>query len=199
MRWCCATQRRYHPGRLVEVGRRFASASHGVLGIHRTTIPTWPWPTPSPPWRPAARTCRAPSTGYGERLATRICAPSSPSRTEAGHNCIGRENLEKLASVARFIAELGQPSAGPTNGRTWVAAHRAQGRRARQRSAQGTPLLTNTVRPEARGQPPAGVLSDLSGRGNVLYKLKQHGLGERWTRRPGAVCWNASSTRARRL
>ncbi|MGC4052256.1 MAG: hypothetical protein QM757_23225 [Paludibaculum sp.] len=37
------------------------------------------------------------------------------------------------------------------------------------------------IRPDVVGNRQRVLLSDLSGRGNILYKLKQHGLGDRLT------------------
>jgi 2-isopropylmalate synthase len=95
-----------------------------------------------------------------------------------GHTTIGRENLQNLATVARYIAELAnlpmrndQPYVGHS-----AFAHKG--------GVHVSAVLKDSstyehVKPETVGNRQRVLLSDLSGRGNVLYKLKQHGLADR--------------------
>jgi 2-isopropylmalate synthase len=95
-----------------------------------------------------------------------------------GHTTVGKENLENLAGLARFVAELAnlplrrdQPFVGQS-----AFAHKG--------GIHVSAVLKDSatyehIRPEMVGNQQRVLLSDLSGRGNVTYKLKQHGLADR--------------------
>jgi len=117
--------------------------------------------------------------GYGERCGNaNLASIIANLELKLGHTTIGRENLQNLATVARYIAELAnlpmrndQPYVGHS-----AFAHKG--------GVHVSAVLKDSstyehVKPEMVGNRQRVLLSDLSGRGNVLYKLKQHGLGER--------------------
>jgi 2-isopropylmalate synthase len=117
--------------------------------------------------------------GYGERCGNaNIVSIIANLELKLGHTTIGRENLQNLSTVARFIAELAnlpmrndQPYVGHS-----AFAHKG--------GVHVSAVLKDSatyehVKPEMVGNRQRVLLSDLSGRGNVLYKLKQHGLEER--------------------
>ena len=117
--------------------------------------------------------------GYGERCGNaNLVSIIANLELKLGHNTIGRENLANLGAVARYIAELAnlplrndQPYVGHS-----AFAHKG--------GVHVSAVLKDAstyehVRPELVGNRQRVLLSDLSGRGNVLYKLKQHGLAER--------------------
>jgi 2-isopropylmalate synthase len=117
--------------------------------------------------------------GYGERCGNaNLCSVIANLELKLGHTTIGREALLNLTSVARFIAELAnlpmrndQPFVGHS-----AFAHKG--------GVHVSAVLKDAatyehIRPELIGNRQRVLLSDLSGRGNVLYKLKQHGLGGR--------------------
>src|SRR5271154_998284 len=117
--------------------------------------------------------------GYGERCGNaNLVSIIANLELKLGHTTIGRENLQNLASVARYIAEIAnlpmrndQPYVGHS-----AFAHKG--------GVHVSAVLKDSatyehVKPEMVGNRQRVLLSDLSGRGNVLYKLKQHGLGER--------------------
>jgi 2-isopropylmalate synthase len=117
--------------------------------------------------------------GYGERCGNaNLCSIIANLELKLGHTCIGRDNLERLSSVARFIAELANlplPNERPYVGRS-AFAHKG--------GVHVSAVLKDAstyehVKPESVGNRQRVLLSDLSGRGNVLYKLKQHGLDAR--------------------
>ena len=91
---------------------------------------------------------------------------------------MGRDNLGNLTTVARFISELANlpmRSDQPYVGRS-AFAHKG--------GVHVSAVLKDAatyehIKPEAVGNRQRVLLSELSGRGNVLYKLKEHGLGER--------------------
>ena len=117
--------------------------------------------------------------GYGERCGNaNLVSIIANLELKLGHTTIGRENLQNLTTVARYIAELAnlpmrndQPYVGHS-----AFAHKG--------GVHVSAVLKDSatyehVKPEMVGNRQRVLLSDLSGRGNVLYKLKQHGLAER--------------------
>jgi 2-isopropylmalate synthase len=117
--------------------------------------------------------------GYGERCGNaNLVSIIANLELKLGHNTIGRENLQNLATLARFVAELAnlpmrndQPYVGHS-----AFAHKG--------GVHVSAVLKDSstyehVKPELVGNRQRVLLSDLSGRGNVIYKLKQHGLAER--------------------
>ena len=117
--------------------------------------------------------------GYGERCGNaNLVSIIANLELKLGHTTIGRENLQNLTTVARYIAELAnlpmrndQPYVGHS-----AFAHKG--------GVHVSAVLKDSstyehVKPETIGNRQRVLLSDLSGRGNVLYKLKQHGLADR--------------------
>jgi len=160
---------------VAEVRRRF----DGVLGIH----------TPNDADVAVANTLAAVEAGcthvqgcmngYGERCGNaNLVSIIANLELKLGHTTIGRENLQNLTTVARYIAEVAnlpvrndQPYVGHS-----AFAHKG--------GVHVSAVLKDAatyehVKPEGVGNRQRVLLSDLSGRGNVIYKLKQHGLAER--------------------
>jgi 2-isopropylmalate synthase len=91
---------------------------------------------------------------------------------------VGPEKLTALASVCRFIAEVAnlplrndQPFVGKS-----AFAHKG--------GVHVSAVLKDSatyehIQPETVGNRQRVLVSDLSGRGNIMYKLKQHGLADR--------------------
>src|SRR5579872_350128 len=117
--------------------------------------------------------------GYGERCGNaNIVSIIANLELKLGHTTIGPEKLQTLTTVARYIAELAnlpmrndQPFVGHS-----AFAHKG--------GVHVSAVLKDSatyehITPETVGNRQRVLLSDLSGRGNVLYKLKQHGLAER--------------------
>jgi len=117
--------------------------------------------------------------GYGERCGNaNIVSIIANLELKLGHTTIGRENLQTLTTVARYIAELANL---PMRNDQAYVGHSAF---AHKGGVHVSAVLKDSstyehVKPETVGNRQRVLLSDLSGRGNVLYKLKQHGLAER--------------------
>src|SRR5579871_3126297 len=117
--------------------------------------------------------------GYGERCGNaNLCSIIANLELKLGHTTIGPEKLTGLSTVARFIAELANL---PLRGDQAFVGHSAF---AHKGGVHVSAVLKDSatyehVKPETVGNRQRVLLSDLSGRGNVLYKLKQHGLAER--------------------
>jgi 2-isopropylmalate synthase len=117
--------------------------------------------------------------GYGERCGNaNLCSIIANLELKLGHTAIGAEKLTGLTTVARFIAELAnlpmrrdQPYVGQS-----AFAHKG--------GIHVSAVLKDSatyehVSPATVGNHQRVLVSDLSGRGNVLYKLEQHGLAGR--------------------
>jgi 2-isopropylmalate synthase len=117
--------------------------------------------------------------GYGERCGNaNLCSVIANLELKLGHTTIGPERLQNLTAVARFIAELANlplRNDQPFVGRS-AFAHKGGVHVAAVLKESAT---YEHIKPELTGNRQRVLLSDLSGRGNIFYKLKQHGLGDR--------------------
>jgi 2-isopropylmalate synthase len=117
--------------------------------------------------------------GYGERCGNaNLASIIANLELKLGHTSIGPEKLASLASVCRFISELAnlplrndQPFVGKS-----AFAHKG--------GVHVSAVLKDSatyehITPELVGNRQRVLVSDLSGRGNIMYKLKQHGLADR--------------------
>jgi 2-isopropylmalate synthase len=117
--------------------------------------------------------------GYGERCGNaNLASIIANLEIKLGHTTVGPEKLASLSAVCRFIAELAnlpmrndQPFVGQS-----AFAHKGGVHVAAVLKDSAT---YEHVPPETVGNQQRVLVSDLSGRGNVLYKLKQLGLADR--------------------
>jgi len=117
--------------------------------------------------------------GYGERCGNaNLASVIANLEIKQGHTTIGPEKLTHLTQVARFIAELAnlplrndQPYVGQS-----AFAHKGGVHVAAVLKDSAT---YEHIQPALVGNHQRVLISDLSGRGNVLYKLKEQGLDER--------------------
>jgi 2-isopropylmalate synthase len=117
--------------------------------------------------------------GYGERCGNaNLASIIANLELKLGHTTIGRDKLTALTSAARFIAELANLQV--PNGQPYVG----QSAFAHKGGVHVSAVLKDAatyehIRPEWVGNRQRVLVSDLSGRGNIFYKLKEHGLEER--------------------
>jgi 2-isopropylmalate synthase len=117
--------------------------------------------------------------GYGERCGNaNLASVIANLELKLGHTTIGPEKLEHLTGVCRYLAELAnlplannQPYVGKS-----AFAHKG--------GVHVSAILKDSstyehVTPKSTGNRQRVLLSDLSGRGNVLYKLEERGLGDK--------------------
>jgi len=117
--------------------------------------------------------------GYGERCGNaNLATVIANLELKLGHTTIGLEKLTSLSSACRFIAEIAnlplhndQPFVGKS-----AFAHKGG---VHVSAVMKDSSTYEHVSPEAVGNRQRVLVSDLSGRGNVVYKLKQHGLADR--------------------
>ena len=114
--------------------------------------------------------------GYGERCGNaNLCSVIPALKLKMSIDCITDEQLAKLAEVSHYVAELANLS--PNNRLPYVGAsaftHKAglhvSGLMKWEDSYQH-------ISPEVVGNRPKVVVSELSGRGNIIYKAKEMGV-----------------------
>jgi 2-isopropylmalate synthase len=160
---------------VAEVRKRF----DGVIGIHTHNDSDCAVANTIAAVQAGATHVQGCINGYGERCGNaNLCSVIANLELKLGHTTIGPERLQNLTTVARFIAELANlplRNDQPFVGRS-AFAHKGGVHVAAVLKDSAT---YEHVKPELTGNRQRVLLSDLSGRGNILYKLKQHGLGDR--------------------
>jgi len=117
--------------------------------------------------------------GYGERCGNaNLTTIIANLELKMGHTTIGKERLTHLTAAARFIAELANL---PMRGDQAYVGHSAF---AHKGGVHVSAVLKDSstyehIGPKLVGNRQRVLLSDLSGKGSILYKLKQHGLEDR--------------------
>jgi len=166
-------------GRLVdavgEVRRRF----DGVIGIHTHNDSDLAVANSVAAVEAGATHVQGCMNGYGERCGNaNLASVIANLELKLGHTTVGRDKLAGLAGVCRFISELANlPLRGdqPFVGKS-AFAHKG--------GVHVSAVLKDSstyehISPESVGNRQRVLVSDLAGRGNIMYKLKQHGLAGR--------------------
>jgi 2-isopropylmalate synthase len=175
----CDTNGGTMTGRLAEIIAEVRSRFDGVIGIHVHNDGDLAVANTLAAVEAGATHVQGCMNGYGERCGNATLASVIANlELKLGHTTIGREKLSGLAGTCRFIAELAnlplrndQPFVGKS-----AFAHKG--------GVHVSAVLKDSatyehIRPELVGNRQRVLVSDLSGRGNILYKLKQHGLADR--------------------
>ncbi|MCP5098612.1 MAG: citramalate synthase, partial [Chloroflexi bacterium] len=114
--------------------------------------------------------------GYGERVANaNLCSVIPDLQIKMGHSCVPEENLKGLTDLSRYVAEVANlehddhypfvgGSAFAHKGGIHVAA------------MLKNPLSYQHIEPQLIGNEQRSVVSELSGRGNLVDKARQFGL-----------------------
>jgi 2-isopropylmalate synthase len=177
----CDTNGGTLPGRLSEICAEVRKRFDGILGIHPHNDSDVAVANAIAAVEQGFTHVQGCMNGYGERCGNaNLASIIANLELKLGHTTVGAEKLTSLSSVARFIAELAnlpirreQPYVGPS-----AFAHKG--------GIHVSAVLKDSatyehVQPELVGNRQRVLVSDLSGRGNILYKLKQHGLADRLT------------------
>jgi 2-isopropylmalate synthase len=117
--------------------------------------------------------------GYGERCGNaNLASVIANLELKLNYETIGRDKLTGLAGTCRFIAELAnlplrndQPFVGKS-----AFAHKGG---VHVSAVMKDSTTYEHISPELVGNRQRVLVSDLSGRGNILYKLQQQGLADR--------------------
>jgi 2-isopropylmalate synthase len=175
----CDTNGGTLPHRLVEIVSEVRKRFDGVIGIHTHNDSDVAVANTIAAVEAGCTHVQGCMNGYGERCGNaNLCSILANLELKLGHTTIGRENLANLTSVAHYISELANlplRNDQPYVGRS-AFAHKG--------GIHVSAVLKDAatyehITPDSVGNRQRVLLSDLSGRGNVLYKLKQHGLEDR--------------------
>jgi 2-isopropylmalate synthase len=166
-------------GRLVEVVSEVRRRFDGVIGIHTHNDSDLAVANSIAAVEAGVSHVQGCMNGYGERCGNaNLASIIANLEIKLGHTTIGPEKLAGLAGVCRFIAELAnlplrndQPFVGKS-----AFAHKGGVHVAAVLKDSAT---YEHIKPELVGNRQRVLVSDLSGRGNITYKLKQHGLADR--------------------
>src|SRR5580658_6437164 len=167
--------------RLVEAVAEVRKRFDGVIGIHTHNDSDLAVANTIAAVEAGATHVQGCMNGYGERCGNaNLASVLTILELKLGHTTVGPEKLTGLTSVCRFIAELANlplPNDRPFVGKS-AFAHKGGVHVAAVLKDSAT---YEHIRPESVGNRQRVLISDLSGRGNILYKLKQHGLADRLT------------------
>jgi 2-isopropylmalate synthase len=166
-------------GRLVEIVGEVRRRFDGVIGIHTHNDSDLAVANSIAAVEAGATHVQGCMNGYGERCGNaNLASIIANLELKLGHTTIGPEKLASLSSVCRFLAELAnlplrndQPFVGKS-----AFAHKG--------GVHVSAVLKDSatyehIAPEKVGNRQRVLVSDLSGRGNIMYKLKQQGLAGR--------------------
>ncbi|MDP2689927.1 MAG: citramalate synthase, partial [Deltaproteobacteria bacterium] len=114
--------------------------------------------------------------GFGERCGNaNLCSIIPALKLKMGVDCISAERLSKLRETARFLYELAnlphqkhQPYVGES-----AFAHKGG---VHVSAVVKNPLTYEHIRPELVGNHQRVLVSDLSGRSNIVYKAEEYGM-----------------------
>ncbi len=117
--------------------------------------------------------------GYGERCGnSNLASVIANLELKLGHTTIGAAKLQELTAAARYIAELAnlpmrrdQPFVGQS-----AFAHKGG---VHVSAVMKDSTTYEHIAPELVGNRQRVLVSDLSGRSNVVYRLRQQGLADR--------------------
>lgn len=172
----CDTNGGTMPMQVAEIVAAVRSRFDGVLGIHAHNDSELAVANSLVAVEAGATHVQGCMNGYGERCGNaNLCSILANLELKLGHTTVGSEKLRNLTSVARFVAEMANlplrseqafvgPSAFAHKGGIHVSA------------VMKDAATYEHIQPESVGNRQRVLLSDLSGRGNVTYKLKQLGL-----------------------
>jgi len=177
----CDTNGGTIPGKLAEIAAEVRKRFDGVLGIHTHNDSDVAVANALAAIEEGFTHVQGCMNGYGERCGNaNLASIIANLELKLGHTAIGPEKLASLTSVTRFIAELAnlqmrrdQPYVGQS-----AFAHKGG---VHVSAVMKDSATYEHVAPASVGNHQRVLVSDLSGRGNVLYKLEQHGLANRLT------------------
>ena len=166
-------------GRIEEVVGEVRKRFDGVIGIHTHNDAELAVANTLAAVEAGATHVQGCMNGYGERCGNaNLASIIANLELKLGHTTIGPERLANLSAICKFISELAnlplrsdQPFVGKS-----AFAHKG--------GVHVSAVLKDSstyehVSPETVGNRQRVLVSDLSGRANIMYKLKQHGLEDR--------------------
>ncbi len=123
-----------------------------------------------------ARQVQGTINGYGERCGNaNLCSVIAALELKLGHETVGSERLTGLTQVSHYVAELANlphPNHLPFVGRS-AFAHKGG---IHVSAVMRDPATYEHIEPELTGNRRRVLVSDLSGKSNVLYKAAEMGI-----------------------
>ena len=175
----CDTNGGTLPSRVLEIVQEVRRRFEGVIGIHPHNDSELAVANALAAIEAGATHVQGCLNGYGERTGNaNLASVIANLELKMGHETVGPAKLATLASACRFIAELANlplPNNVPFVGKS-AFAHKG--------GVHVSAVLKDSttyehIQPETVGNRQRVLVSDLSGRGNVLVKLDQHGMAGR--------------------
>jgi 2-isopropylmalate synthase len=167
--------------RLVEIFAEVRKRFDGVIGIHTHNDCDLAVANAVAAVEQGATHVQGTINGYGERCGNaNLCSIIPILELKLGHTTIGPERLAHLAAAAGYVSELANLALrndAPFVGRS-AFAHKG--------GVHVSAVLKEAatyehIRPELVGNRRRVLISDLSGRSNIFFKLKEKGLSDRLT------------------
>ncbi len=114
--------------------------------------------------------------GFGERCGNaNLCSVIPNLQLKLGHHCVSPAQLKKLPAISRFVYELANIEPNKRQPYVGVSAFAHKGG-LHVAAVQKNRETYEHIDPELVGNYQRVLVSDLSGRSNVVYKAKQFGL-----------------------
>lgn len=175
----CDTNGGTQTGRLQEVVAVVCGRFDGVIGIHPHNDSDLAVANALAAIDAGATHVQGCMNGYGERCGNvNLASVLANLELKLGHSTVGRERMKQLSSLCAYIADLANlplRNDQPFVGRS-AFAHKGGIHVAAVLKDAAT---YEHIQPELVGNRQRVLVSDLSGRGNILYKLEQQGLASR--------------------
>jgi 2-isopropylmalate synthase len=166
-------------GRLAEIVAEVRKRFDGTIGIHAHNDSDLAVANTIAAVEQGATHVQGTFNGYGERCGNaNLCSVIAILEAKLGHTTVGADKLPNLTPVAHFIAELANLPVAVNQPFVGRAAFAHKG------GVHVSAVLKESstyehMDPARVGNRQRVLVSDLSGRGNIIYKLKQHGLEDR--------------------
>jgi 2-isopropylmalate synthase len=175
----CDTNGGTQTGRVTEIVSEVRRRFDGVIGIHPHNDSDLAVANALAAIDAGATHVQGCMNGYGERCGNaNLASVLANLELKLGHTTVGRERMTQLASLCAYIADLANlplRNDQPFVGRS-AFAHKGGIHVAAVLKDAAT---YEHIQPELVGNRQRVLVSDLSGRGNILYKLEQQGLASR--------------------
>jgi 2-isopropylmalate synthase len=175
----CDTNGGTQTGRLQEIVAVVRGRFDGVIGIHPHNDSDLAVANALAAIEAGATHVQGCMNGYGERCGNvNLASVLANLELKLGHTTVGRERMKQLSSLCAYIADLANlplRNDQPFVGRS-AFAHKGGIHVAAVLKDAAT---YEHIQPELVGNRQRVLVSDLSGRGNILYKLEQQGLASR--------------------
>lgn len=175
----CDTNGGTIPARLSEIFSDVRSRFDGVIGIHTHNDSELAVANTIAAVELGATHVQGTINGYGERCGNaNLCSVLPVLELKLGHTTVGVERLEDLTAVANYVSDRANLSL--PNDRAFVGRSAFAHKGGIHVSAVLKDASTyEHIEPERVGNRRRVLVSDLSGRSNIAYKLKEKGLEKR--------------------